>query len=173
MGNIQKTKKFCIISLLLICLSLGQFQSANAVTGNFFRNKQDVNYYPETKGTLYLTNLSIGYYYGLLIGANQNKTDQQWINFTASGSTIDMPFIHFDKQSYFDNRTQEIQNLFIILYSITSDNDNSPVQLDTLTLYVVTIKQQINPPFVGMLLFVIFGSIAFMNIVLAFVKQFW
>jgi len=172
MGYVKKNTTIILIILsMILVLQLGtSAQALQASRGNIERDIYE--YYPETQATLTLTNLSIGYKYGLLLGANQNASDQQWINFTAIDYQMAIPFVHFDRQSYIDNRSQPITYLYIILYGISSNTDTSPTKLDSINLTLVTIKDQFNPYFWGMVL-VVFGlSLVGINIIYTIIKEF-
>ena len=74
------------------------------------------NYYPGNVLQLELTNLTIQEEYSILIGANQLIIDQQWRNFTATAIKMTIEIIHFDKQSFLDNQSIEIDRLLINFY---------------------------------------------------------
>lgn len=138
----------------------------NATTGNFILpNNRD--YYPETVLEIQLTNLSVWEQYNILIGANQAIEDQQWDNFTATSQTMVREIIHFDKQSYLTNQSQDIEYLLIELY------DSNNIRLSLITYDLVRTSQQLNPFLIGMLIVVIVSSFVLMNIILVLVKYFW
>lgn len=172
----KKVVRFVLIFLFFFLLlgSVYTFETNNA-KGDLekFVRPNSLDYYPETVLNISLSNLTLENYYGLLVGANQDIPDQRWINFTATSTTANFSIIHFDTQNYLDNNSQEIYFLLIILYDIDSDIDTTVIQLDIITFTLVTIKEQLNPAFLGMLLVVLVITFVVVNIFIVLVKKFF
>jgi len=172
----MKMKKILpVLVVLVVVFFFTGITKNNATTGNFVKSTklEDRSYYAETVLTLELVNLSIGNYYGLLVGANQNSWDYQWDNFTAREGYITREIVHFNTQTYLDNTSQEIQTLLIILYDIDNDQDTTVTELDSITYHVNTIKQQISPEYWGWRIVAGVGIISFGGIIIAIIKQFF
>ena len=152
------------VVLSVMGLGLDWSMSGRAVTGNFVHPDRP-DYYPETVLTLQLTNLTINQTYAIKIGANQFSYDWQWVNFTATATDMSFEVIHFDKQSYLTNQSQDIQVLLIELYS-------NNTRIDLITYDLVRPTQLINPYFLGMLIVVLIGTLVMLTILLSIVKQF-
>lgn len=163
MGRIQKITIIGLILLVLVPI----ISTSGATSGGDFIIPDNRDYYPETILTLQLENLTVNDNYAILIGANQNTSDQQWDNFTADSTSMEREIIHFNTQTYLTNQSQEIDNLLIELY------DNQSTRLSLITFPLVRIKDQINPYLFGMLLVVGVSSIVLMNILFVLVKVFY
>ncbi len=172
MENISKNRLIIIGILVSVLVGFSSSITPVSASGNF-DSDANLDYYPETLLTLNLQNLTSGQMYGILIGANQASINQAWNNFTATGTTETRIFSHFKTQAYIDNFSQVINILRIELYNITSNSDTSPVLIDQINYNLVTIKQQLDPYFWGMLLFVVLSSIVLMNILRVIVKGIW
>lgn len=173
MDNNQKNKALKIL-LLGICFSsifLYSIPGHTTATGNFifYDGPYERDYYPESVYTIKLTNLTVTANYALLIGVNMYEYDWQWINFTATAVTMDLPFQHFDTQVLQDNTSAPLEYLLIYLYAI----DTSDVLLDSLTLNIVSVKMQVNDYFIAMILVVLISSLVLITIMYSFIKHFF
>lgn len=126
------------VSLMLI-LSLTQILPAMAVTE--FEERTEP-YYWSSKDSIFVHNLIIGEEYAILVGSNQARTEQQWINFTSESSRVKIWFSQ-DTAEY-TNETIKIQQLFLDLYKIDSNFDSNPVYVDRLALNIIYQDEQVD-----------------------------
>ncbi|MHA2097608.1 MAG: hypothetical protein ACW99A_02900 [Candidatus Kariarchaeaceae archaeon] len=154
-------RKKIVIGIMLVGLLIPVFFAIQrtdakidqrAVRGNIVPTPHLVEgYFPQTDLTIDLTNLTTTKYYGLLIGANQNRTDYQWFNFTATAQNVEIKTVHFRDQStagYIDPDAPEtylpnIEQLRLNLYGILDDNDTDPNLLDSYWLKVRYYDEQL------------------------------
>jgi len=149
-------KKKVILFFCILFFGQNLALSCANPSGNFEKSEllNEIRYYPGTSFSLHVTNLSVGYYYGIQIGANQFVYNQQWINFTAGNFHQIITFSHFINQEMIDNQSNPISHLLIYLWSIDSNSDTSPTKLDTYTLIVNNYSDSWNTGFIGTILYV-------------------
>lgn len=99
-------------------------------------------YFWGTKDSIMAHNLIVGEYYGALVGSNQAKTEQQWINFTSESSRVQIWFLQASAE--YTNETVKIQQLFIDLYKIDDNFDTTPVYVDRLALNIIYKDEQVD-----------------------------
>ncbi|MHA2119595.1 MAG: hypothetical protein ACW990_00175 [Promethearchaeota archaeon] len=136
-----------IIPFLIGTTEINAETNQRGTTGNIVRNEElATGYFPTTDLIIDLTNLSRNTNYGVLIGANQNITDQEWYNFTATKRNVQIKTTHFTGQGTQVNISGQLVNigqLEIRLYGILNDEDLTPTLLDTYWLKIHYFTDQI------------------------------
>ena len=141
-----------ILGIFILCASAIPTNAkinARGTTGNFLLTDEVVHgYFPATDLIINLVNLTKFRDYGILIGANQNISDQQWVNFTATEINIEIKTIHFADQSTAGINISGIfvpnlNQLKIVLYGILGDNDTTPNELDIMWIRIRYYDEQI------------------------------
>ena len=151
---------------LLLLLLIAPVMPSLTPSGNFyFASQQELIYYPGSQFECTLTNLSVGYEYDLLIGADQNSYDYQWLNFTASKNEQTIKFIHFDQQSMLDNTSTELTRLLLELYY-------SDTKLDSVYLTLRPYSSQLNPWFLGGITVTILEAAFFLGFLIIIIRRF-